>query len=109
MSKTSSQRPKRPVVEVEFVQTETYSLVDNKSRPASQGADASSSQSEPTVSNSNSTPLDSKNVLLTEEEEELSAADESQSFLVGAVIGLGLIVGGYYAWRWWNMPPPLTK
>jgi len=109
MSKTSDQRPKRPVVEVEFVQTETYALIDNKSRPVSRGVGVNSSQSEPTVDNSNSAPLDSKNLLLTEEEEELSAADESQSFLVGAVIGLGLIVGGYYAWRWWNMPPPLTK
>lgn len=97
------------MVEVEFVQTETYSLLDNKSQPASRGADVNSLRLEPTIDNSNSTPLDSKNVLLTEEEEELSAADESQSFLVGAVIGLGLIVGGYYAWRWWNMPPPLTK
>lgn len=109
MSKNGDQRPKRPVVEVEFVKTAMYALVDEKSQPASQDADANPSQSGPTEENSNSTLSDSKNLLLSEEEEELNSATDSQGFLAGAAIGLGLIIGGYYLWQWWKVPPPLTK
>lgn len=92
MSKSGEQQSKGPIVEAEFVPTETFLRARSIGRP--RGAPRDGNPSAPTLENSNE---DSKNPLLSETETELSAS-EGKGFLIGVTVAITLGLGLYYLW-----------
>lgn len=92
MSKSGELQSKGPIVEVEFVPTEAFLRVRPKG--TSHATTPVADPLAPTLENSNG---DSKNPLLSETEEELSAS-EGAGFLIGVTLAIGLGVAVYYLW-----------
>lgn len=104
MSQRSESGRRKPVVEVEFVATETYNMIGEKSGQAAH----SPSEPSPAMDNLNSVLGESENPLLDKGEQAEQAAKQEAGALVGLLLGVALVVGGYCAWKWFKTPP-LTK
>jgi hypothetical protein len=95
-SRRESVTSKIPVIRTEFVETPSYHAgLARKKLLANPGPSTEPPVPE-SIENSNM-DSDSKNPLLTEVEEE--HAKEAAGLVVGVAI-FGIIVGGYYAWKW---------
>lgn len=84
--------------------TESYNMIGEKSAPPAQ----SPLEPSPATDNLNSVLGESENPLLDEGEQAEHKAKQEAGALLGLLVGVTLVIGGYYAWKWFK-PSPLMK